>query len=59
MTDDSRIRTPFEGTGARQWREDGELPAPLVLYRTEVPESWVDYNDQMSESSFQIGRAHV
>jgi acyl-CoA thioester hydrolase len=58
MTDDSRIRTPFEGTGARQWREDGELPAPLVLYRTEVPESWVDYNEHMSESSFLLAFGH-
>jgi len=58
MTDDARIRTPFEGTGIRQWREDQELPAPLILYRAEVPESWVDYNDHMSESSYLLAFGH-
>lgn len=54
MADEARIRTPFEGTGSLEWREDRELPIPLVLYRTQVPESWVDYNDHMSESSYLL-----
>nr|WP_167953118.1 thioesterase family protein [Brevibacterium marinum] len=34
------------------------MPVPLVLYRTQVPESWVDYNDHMSESSYLLAFGH-
>ncbi len=59
MTDGAgRIRTPFEGTGSMEWQSGRELPAPLVLYRTDVPGSWVDYNDHMSESSYLLAFGH-
>lgn len=56
--DEARIRTPFEGTGRMEWQEGNELPAPLALYRSEVPEAWVDYNDHMSESSYLLAFGH-
>lgn len=56
--DEARIRTPFEGTRRMEWQGGGELPAPLVLYRSEVPEAWVDYNDHMSESSYLLAFGH-
>ncbi len=49
-----RLSTPYEGSGAAQWREGQPIPAPLRLHETTVRAEWVDYNGHLSESSYLL-----
>jgi carnitine 3-dehydrogenase len=49
-----RITTPHEGRGARPWRDDAVIAAPLRLHETTVSQDWVDYNGHMSESAYLL-----
>lgn len=50
----SRVSTPYEGSGARPWREGQPIPAPLRLHETTVRPEWVDYNGHLSESVYLL-----
>ncbi|MEB8336880.1 thioesterase family protein [Streptomyces endophyticus] len=50
----SRVITPYEGTGHREWDDTAEVSAPLSLHRTTVSKAWVDYNGHMSESCYLL-----
>jgi carnitine 3-dehydrogenase len=52
--DQSRVTTPYEGTGHSPWDPAAPIDAPLQLHRTTVSAQWVDYNGHMSESCFLL-----
>lgn len=51
---ETRVVTPYEGTGARAWDGQAEIPAPLRLHTTTVSSRWVDYNRHMTESAYLL-----
>jgi len=46
--------TPYEGSGAPQWRDRRPVPAPLRLHEATVDEAWVDYNGHLTESAYLL-----
>lgn len=48
------LKTPLEGTPAKEWRDDQPIDAPLRLISPKVIADWVDYNGHMSESCYLL-----
>jgi carnitine 3-dehydrogenase len=41
--------------GLPAWTPGAEVPAPLELFAFDVPETWIDYHDHMSEAFYLAG----